>query len=353
MTATVLARVQGQVGRLTLNRPDALNALDLPMIRALRAALDDWADDDAVVAVVLDGAGPKGLCAGGDVRFMYDDVRCGGNGFATLLAEEYALDALIARYPKPYVALMDGVVMGGGVGVSAHGGVRVVTERTTLAMPECSIGYVPDVGGTWLLARAPGELGTHAALTGARLHAADAIACGLADVHVPSGRLPELVAALTGDGWHPRTHGAHEGAVRTVVDRFATDPGPSALAADRPWIDGCFAGDTVTEIVDLLRGAGHAATAERVLTGAPLALVMTLRAVRSARALSLPDALRQEYRLARSCTRWPDFTEGVRACLIDRDTPRWNPASLRGVTVDVVGEFLRGGADPADPEIVF
>jgi enoyl-CoA hydratase len=343
VTATVLARVQGSAGRLTLNRPAALNALDLPMIRALTAALAAWEQDDAVAVVVLDGAGGKGLCAGGDVRFMYDDVRNGGREFATLLAEEYALDARIARYPKPYVALMDGVVMGGGVGVSAHGSVRVVTERTVLAMPECSIGYVPDVGGTWLLARAPGELGTHAALTGARLRAADAIACGLADVHVPSQRLPELVAALTGCEQHPRA----------VVDRFATDPGPSALVADRPWIDGCYAGDTVTEIVDLLRGAGHAATAEQVRSGAPLALVMTLRAVRSARTLSLPDALRQEYRLARSCTRWPDFAEGVRARLIDRDTPRWDPASLRAVTVDVVVEFLRGGTDPADPEIAF
>ncbi|MGD9525737.1 enoyl-CoA hydratase/isomerase family protein [Pseudonocardia sp.] len=346
MTATVLARVQGAAGRLTLNRPAALNALDLPMIRALTAALAEWERDDAVAVVVLDGAGPKGLCAGGDVRFMYDDVRSGGHEFATLLAEEYALDAGIARYPKPYVALMDGVVMGGGVGLSAHGGVRVVTERTVLAMPECSIGYVPDVGGTWLLARAPGELGTHAALTGARLRAADAIACGLADVHVPSGRLPELVAALTAVTGGP-------GCVEETVRGFATDPGPSALVADRPWIDGCYAGDTVTEIVDLLRGAGHAPTAEQVLTGAPLALVMTLRAVRSARTLSLPEALRQEYRLTRSCTRWPDFAEGVRARLIDRDTPRWEPATLRGVTVDVVCEFLRGGTDPADPEIAF
>lgn len=340
MTGHVLARVEGAVGRLTLNRPEALNALDLPMIRALRAALEAWADDDAVAAVVLDGAGPKGLCAGGDVRYMYDDVRAGGHGFSTLLAEEYALDARIAGYPKPYVALMDGVVMGGGVGVSAHGSVRVVTERTKLAMPECSIGYVPDVGGTWLLARAPGELGTHAALSGARLSGADAIACGLADVHVPAGRLPELVAALTGGD-------------TGVVREFATDAGPSALLAQRPWIDACYAGDTVAEIVDLLRGAGHAATADAILACAPLALVMTLRAVRSARTLPLQDALRQEYRLTRACTRWPDFAEGVRARLLDRDTPRWRPSTLRGVTVEVVGEFLAHGCAPADPEIEF
>lgn len=338
---TVLVRREGGLGRLTLNRPKALNALDLPMIRTLTAALRDWEHDDDVGAVLLDGAGERGLCAGGDVRFMYDDLARGGREFATLLAEEYALDARIARYPKPYVALMDGVVMGGGVGLSAHGGVRVVTERTVLAMPEVSIGYVPDVGGTYLLARAPGELGTHAALSGARLTGADAIACGLADVCVPSARLPALVAALTEEP-DPRT-----------VRGFAADPGPSPLLADRAWIDACYAADTVAEIVDLLRGAGHPDTADRILANSPIAVVMTLQALRSARTLPLVDALRREYALTRACVRWPDFAEGVRARLIDRDRPRWRPATLRGVTVEVVQDFLRHGADPADPVLAF
>ncbi|MGQ0577143.1 MAG: enoyl-CoA hydratase/isomerase family protein [Pseudonocardia sp.] len=339
MTDTVLVRRAGALGRLTLNRPAALNAVDLPMVRALAAALDAWEHDGDVAAVLLDGAGTRGLCAGGDVRFIHADLASGGHGFATLLAEEYALDARIARFPKPYVALMDGVVMGGGVGVSAHGSVRVVTERTVLAMPEVSIGYVPDVGGTYLLARAPGELGTHMALSGARIGGADAIACGFADVLVPSGRLPELVTALV----------AAPQAAREVVDRFADDPGPPPLLADRGWIDACYSGETVADIVDLLRGAGRTAAATAIGAHSPIALVMTLRAVRSARDLSLAEALVQEYALTRACVRWPDFAEGVRARLIDRDTPRWRPAALRDVTVGVVSEFLRGAVDPRDP----
>jgi enoyl-CoA hydratase len=218
---------------------------------------------------------------------------------------------------------------------------RVVTERTVLAMPEVSIGYVPDVGGTYLLARAPGELGTHVALSGARLTGADAIACGFADVLVPSGRLPAVVAALA------------EAPDAEVVHRFATDPGPPPLLAERAWIDPCYGGDTVAEIVGLLRGAGHDDTARRILANAPIALVMTLRAVRSARTLSLEAALEQEYALARACVRWPDFAEGVRAKLVDRDEPRWRPATLAGVTVEVVCDFLRGGADPGDPMLAF
>src|SRR5689334_19542968 len=191
------------------------------MIRALTAALDDWEHDDQVRAVLLDGAGTRGLCAGGDVRFLYADR--GGPASAVLLAEEYRLNARIAHYPKPYVALMDGLVMGGGVGVSAHGSVRVVTERTQIAMPEVGIGNVPDIGATHLLAQAPGELGTHAALTGARLTGADAVACGLADLLVPAHRLPHLVAALGARG-DPAS-----------VAEFALDPGPSPLVADRDW----------------------------------------------------------------------------------------------------------------------
>jgi enoyl-CoA hydratase/carnithine racemase len=191
----VLIRREGALGRLTLNRPEALNALSPAMIRALAAALDAWESDDEVAAVLLDGAGTRGLCAGGDVRFLYDDR--GGHASAVLLAEEYRLDARIAHYPKPYVAVMDGLVMGGGVGISAHGSVRVVTERTQLAMPEVGIGNVPDVGSTHMLAHAPGELGTHAALTGAWLTGGDAIARGLADVLVPAERL--LMVSGRGD----------------------------------------------------------------------------------------------------------------------------------------------------------
>ena len=350
MTEEVLVRREGALGRLTLNRPRALNALTLPMIRAMAAALDAWERDDGVAAVLLDGAGGKGLCAGGDVRYLYDDAARGGHAFATLLAEEYRLDARIARYPKPYVALMDGVVMGGGVGVSAHGSVRVVTERTVLAMPEVSIGYVPDVGGTYLLARAPGELGTHAALSGARLTGADAIVCGLADVLVPAERLSELSIALAER--HVGAPGVREGTVRGVVDELAVQPQPSTLAAARAWVDACYAADTVSEIVARLRSGGRDEVADAVANQSPVALVLTLRALRAARGATLEEALAEEYRLTRACVRWPDFTEGVRARLIDRcGSPRWHPATLDEVTDDVVAAFLAGAEQPDDPPL--
>ena len=331
----VLVRREGVLGRLTLNRPEALNALGSEMIRALAAGLAAWAHDDEVVAVLLDGAGTRGLCAGGDVRFLYGDR--GGHASAVLLAEEYRLDARIARYPKPYVALMDGLVMGGGVGVSAHGSVRVVTKRTQVAMPEVAIGNVPDVGGTHLLAHAPGELGTHAALTGAWLTGADAIACGLADLLVPSRRLPDLVAALGASG-DPAT-----------VAEFAVDPGPSSLAADRDWIDACYGADDASEIVRRLRADGRTQPADAIDAASPIAVVLTLRALRAARGGTLEQALEREYALLRACLRGPDFREGVRAKLIDRDgAPRWNPPTLAAVTDEVIDRFF-AALRPDDP----
>ncbi|MCE3551746.1 3-hydroxyisobutyryl-CoA hydrolase [Pseudonocardia sp. RS11V-5] len=344
--AGVLVRRQGPVGRLTLDRPGALNALTAGMIHTLLGTLEGWAEDPAVAAVVVDGAGPKGLCAGGDVRFLVDDARdpaSRGRAGAAMLAEEYRLDALVARYPKPYVALMDGVVMGGGVGISAHGSVRVVTERTMLAMPEVTIGYVPDVGGTWLLSHTPGELGTHVALTSARLGAAEAIACGLADRQVPSDRHSELVDALVAGG-DPAE----------VVDALAVDPGPAPLLADRGWIDACYGADTVPGILAALRQCdepGARKAADAIGRAAPLALVMTLRALRAARAATVEEALSAEYVTSRCSMRWPDFPEGVRALLVDRDgAPRWSPPTLDEVTGEVVERFLAGALD-TDPEL--
>jgi len=360
VTDELLVRRDGALGRLTLNRPRALNAITLAMVRAMAAALDSWEHDDAVTTVLLDGAGERGLCAGGDVRFLYDDAARGGHGFPVLLAEEYRLDARIARYPKPYVALMDGVVMGGGVGVSAHGSIRVVTERTVLAMPEVSIGYVPDVGGTWLLARAPGELGTHVALAGARLTGADAIACGLADVLVPSARLRDLVAALAAlpahraaARRHSRQHPADVSAVGRVVAGFAVDPGPPPLLAERAWVDRCYAADDVGKIVARLRAEGMTGTADAITAQSPVALVLTLGALRAARGdTALEQSLEREYRLTRACVRRPDFAEGVRARLVDRDhAPRWRPPTLDGVTDDVVAAFLHGTDLPTDPPL--
>ncbi|OWA19438.1 3-hydroxyisobutyryl-CoA hydrolase [Streptomyces sp. CS227] len=332
----VRVRVEGRVGRITLNRPRALNALNHAMVERIAEALDAWEHDPAVTAVVVDGAGERGLCAGGDVRAIREDALRGE--LAAPLAfwrDEYTLNARIARYPKPYVALMDGIVMGGGVGISAHGSVRVVTERSLVAMPETGIGFVPDVGGTYLLSRAPGELGTHLALTGRPVGAGDALLCGLADHYVPSAELPALVEALA-------QAPAGEDAAATVA-RLARPAPEGELAAQRGWIDACWSAPTVEEALERLQEAGEPAakeTAEAVRGRSPIALKTTLAAVRRARALtSLEAVLDQEYRVSAHALTWPDLSEGVRSQVVDKDrAPKWVPATLDAVTDEAVAE---------------
>jgi len=338
----VIRRVEGSVGRLTLNRPKAINALSHAMVLAMTEALDDWAGDDAITCVVVDGAGERGLCAGGDVRLFYQDARTGGSASVGFWADEYRLNSLIAHYPKPYVALMDGLVMGGGVGISAHGSVRVVTERSRVGMPETGIGFVPDVGGTWLLSRMPGQTGTHAALTGASLSAADAIAGGLADHLVPTARLSELVGLLV-EGTPPVD----------AVAALAVPAGAGGLAGARGWIDVCYAAETVAEIVDRLRAhsdASAAAAADEIAAKSPTALTVTLAALRRAAALAdLDTALVQEFRISVACLRQHDLAEGVRAQIIDKDrSPRWLPSTLADVDPAAVAEFF---APPAGGDL--
>ncbi|WP_411083356.1 enoyl-CoA hydratase/isomerase family protein [Streptomyces sp. cmx-18-6] len=333
----VLLEARGRSLHITLNRPRAINALTHTMVRLLDEALAGAERDEAVTSVVLSGAGERGLCAGGDIRALHDDTRAGGRDSLEFWRDEYRLNARIARFPKPYVALMDGIVMGGGVGVSAHGSVRVVTERSRVAMPETGIGFVPDVGGTRLLARAPGELGTHLALTGRAVGAADALLCGLADHHVPARRLPELTAALA----------ASETAedARRSVRGFAEEPPAGELAAQRDWIDACYAVDTVEEIVRRLRDSAAPAAARaasELSARSPVALKVTLAAVRRAARLgSLEAVLDQEYRVSSRVREEPDFVEGVRARIIDKDgSPQWKPATLAEVDDRTVARFF-------------
>ncbi|WP_339127316.1 enoyl-CoA hydratase/isomerase family protein [Streptomyces sp. f51] len=331
---SVLLRTDGRAAHLTLNRPRALNALNHAMVRRIDEALTVWEHDPAVDIVVVSGAGERGLCAGGDIRVVHDDARDGdGTASAAFWRDEYHLNARIARYPKPYVAVMDGIVMGGGVGISAHGGVRIVTERSRVAMPETGIGFVPDVGGTRLLGLAPGELGTHLALTGASIGAGDAILCGLADHYVPSAALPRLMSDL---------------ADRPVAEALAahTRPAPPAgLGERREWIDACYGAATVEEIIRRLLAAGDPEakeTAEILLGKSPTALKVTLTAVRRARRLgSLEAVLNQEYRVSCAALSAPDLVEGVRAQIIDKDRrPRWSPATLDEVTDADVERFF-------------
>src|SRR5579863_1612947 len=244
----IVVREQGVLRRITLNRPQALNALTLEMATTVLAQLRAWRDDAAAGAVLIDGAGERALCAGGDLRALYDAAKAGDDLPARFWATEYRLDLLIARYPKPVIAVMDGLVMGGGVGISAHAAHRVVTERSGVAMPEVSIGYFPDVGASFLLARAPGRVGFHLGLTGERIGAADAIYAGFADVHIRSPKLAELPAALA------RCRTAAE--VRTCLGHMSDPPAAGKLAAARSWIDDCYGADKVEETFEHL----HAST---------------------------------------------------------------------------------------------
>lgn len=329
--------MERSVGRLTLDRPRALNALDIAMVARLRAALDAWRDDPDIAVVVLDGAGERGLCAGGDVRALHDQVAAGRAAEASsFFRDEYALDALIAEYPKPVVAFADGITMGGGVGLACHAAVRIVTERSRLAMPETRIGFTPDVGGSLLLARAPGRLGEYLALTGETMDAADAIYAGFADHLVPADRLPDLAEALAS-----RADPANPTEIALLFDET---PEPARLAAARVWIDEAFAAASVPEILERLDvraepEAAAAAAAMRALS--PTALTVALAAVRRARELpGLRAALAQEYGLVLWFAHTqPDLVEGIRAQVVDKDrSPRWHPPSLAEVPEDVVAQ---------------
>ncbi|WP_413317089.1 3-hydroxyisobutyryl-CoA hydrolase [Agrococcus sp. 1P02AA] len=325
----IRAERRGALGVVELARPEALNALTHAMVVDMADALLAFAADPAVERVLITGAGERALCAGGDVVTLRDDVdRTRGQGAASFWRDEYALNALIARFPKPVVALQHGIVLGGGVGISGHASHRVVTDTTRIGFPEVTIGFVPDVGATWLLTRRRGELGTRAALTGDHFGAADAIALGLSDRYVPADRLAELVSRLetTDPG--------------DAIDALASAPPEGGLEPARALIDHAFASDDPAQIVERLHAAGEpgrslAATIEQ---RSPFAVAVTLAALRRARRLgSLEEALVQEYRVSRHTSLAADFSEGVRAQLVDKDrAPQWRPGSLAGVTPAMV-----------------
>lgn len=329
----VLVRTEGALGRLTLDRPEAINALDLGMIRQLTSTLEEWRTDSDVQIVLIDGAGERGMCAGGDVRALHAQIVAGeAERTAEFFRAEYALNAMIAEYPKPVVALADGITMGGGIGLAGHAAIRVVTERSKLAMPETRIGFTPDVGGTWLLGRAPGRFGEYFGLTGSTMNGADAVYLGFADHFVPSDRLDALREALA---FRADPTGPSE-----IVLLFDETPEPSTLPAARAAIDDAFSAPTVPEIIERLREqdtTDASATADLLDGLAPTALVVTLDAVREARAAAgLRAALEGEYRRVMwFVDEHPDLVEGIRAQLVDKDrNPKWDPASLAELAPD-------------------
>ncbi|MBX5159412.1 MULTISPECIES: enoyl-CoA hydratase/isomerase family protein [unclassified Rhizobium] len=343
----VIIEQQGTAGIIRLNRPRALNSLTLPMIRTITDALDGFAGDADVASVVMSGEGERGLCAGGDIRALHESARAGDGLAGAFWREEFRLNHQIAAYPKPYVALMDGITMGGGVGLSSHGRHRIVTERTRLAMPETGIGYVPDVGATWLLPRAPGEAGTWLGLTGLDIGAADAIHASLADLQIASSRLGAVIDALS---VLPRAGSPSD--VDAVLQALSEPAGESRLRQNASVIDRVFCFDSVEEILAALAGeeGDFAAETRRVLmTRSPTSLKLALALLRAGRrSASLAECLGRELGACLQMLDNPDFFEGIRAAVIDKDrNPKWSPASIEAVGAATVERFLK----PAEPPL--
>jgi enoyl-CoA hydratase len=342
----LIARREGFAGIIRLNRPKAINAVTLEMFRDIDKALDRFEADPDVAVIVLEGAGERGLCAGGDIRALWESSKVRGDLGKILWREEYILNAHIAKFPTPYVAFMDGIVMGGGVGLSAHSAHRVVTERTKLAMPEVGLGFFPDVGGTWLLSRAPGELGTYFGLTGQTMNGPDAVYAKFADAVVPSSRLPALRDALT--KVRPGTTSAE---IRKLIEGFAAGETAGPVAAMQAKIDALFAHDRMEDIIAALRRDGSEfaqATLKTLSEKSPRGMVVTLQLLRLARvSSSLEECLAREYRAALEVFASDDFREGVRAAVIDKDrSPKWSPPRVEDVTPEMVAPyFAEIGAD--------
>jgi enoyl-CoA hydratase len=342
--AEILVARSHSLGRVTLNRPKVLNSLNLGMVRSIGAALDVFEHDPDVAAVLVDGAGDKAFCAGGDIRMIYESGKAGTSDAETFWREEYRLNARIHHFPKPYVAVLDGLTMGGGVGVSAHGSHRIATERLRLAMPETGIGFFPDVGATWLLSRTKGELGTYLGLSGDIIGPADAIAAGLVDVMVPRDQLAALRDALSSVA--ANSSSADIGA---VIRRFAIAPPEGPLAVQMDVIDRCFAHDTVEAIFSALEAdasAFAAATLATLRSKSPSALTIALRMLREGRqSASLEACLDREFAGAAAILTLPDFYEGVRAAILDKDrNPQWLPASLGDVDAAGLARFFKAHA---------
>lgn len=345
----VLAERRGPVGVLTLNRPQALNALSLPMIRDLAEGLRAWLDDPSVLAIVLRANGrpgkPPAFCAGGDIRFFHEAALAGDPRLEDFFTEEYALNHLIHQSPKPLVALMDGICMGGGMGLSQGARFRVVTEHSKLAMPETHIGLFPDVGGGWFLARCPGHWGEFLGLTGEVLGPADSLALGLADVQVPSDRLESLVDALC------QLASLDAQAITTCLHAFQVSPdrAPTRLQAQSDWIEAVFSGADMAQILAALavRSEPEARRISQVLAArSPLMCAVTLEQIRRARHLTLAEDLRMERDMVRHCFHLrpgsaSETVEGIRALVVDKDhQPRWNPQGADAVTEEMVQAFF-------------
>jgi enoyl-CoA hydratase len=335
-------RVEGRVGRITLTRPQALNAVNQLIVDMMTEALLAWETDKSIDLVLVDAEGEKAFSAGGDLAFVYRHGKAGDIDTPNRFwRDEYRLNALIARFSKPYVAVMDGIVMGGGVGISAHGSHRIVTDNSMVAMPECAVGLVTDVGGSWLLANAPGHIGEYLGLTGTRMKGEDAIYAGFADLYVHCRRLEDLKAALV------------EAADVAVIDHFAEAAPPSALALHQRDIDRTFSAPTLPEILDRLRADGSEwalKALDAIGKGSPLSALMILSVIRGA--TSMETALRNEYRFVSRVLEHGDFLEGIRAIVIDKDRkPAWRHRDIASVPAELLA-MMQSEAEGGDLDLL-
>ena len=341
--ADIDIRIEGKIGRITLNRPDALNALTYEMVLKVEDTLDAWANDDRVALILIDAIGDKAFCSGGDIQEMYDTASAGDYEYGRKFwRDEYRMNAKLANFPKAYVALMQGFTMGGGVGVSCHGSHRVVCENSQIAMPECGIGLVPDVGGSMLLAQAPGRLGEYLGSTGTRMKAGDAIYCGFADYFIPRADWAELTARLIATGDYAE------------VDAMAQTPPESELQAQQKQIDAAFGGETISDILNGFNDSAWCeATAKALNRGCPLSVASSIALIHRVRGFtSIESVLKQEYRFTHRSASEGDFVEGIRAAIIDKDrNPKWKIPTLRDVRdIDVTKMLMPLGSDDLNLE---
>jgi enoyl-CoA hydratase len=330
----IIVRKSGVLGRLTLNRPEALNALTTEMCRTIARHLSAWERDNTVKAVLIDAVPGRAFCAGGDIRAVYEWSRAGDPRALEFFTVEYAMNRRIAHFPKPYIALLDGIVMGGGAGISVHGKYRVATEATLFAMPETAIGFFPDVGGTYFLPRCPGAIGMYLGLTSARINAADMLHAGLAT---------HFVAQSSAAGIAPRL--AEGEGPQLLLEALAGNAGTSSLAGLRNAIDRNFSAPSVEEILSRLTADGEwgAGTATLLRQSSPTSLKLAHRALLEGASLSLEECLDMELQISAEILRGHDFFEGVRAALIDKDqSPRWQPARLEEIGASQISRYFSG-----------
>lgn len=331
----------GNLGIITLNRQSVLNSLNLSMIHAIHKQLQSWMVAEHIKAVVIRAAEGRAFCAGGDLRLTHQQARINNPALSHFFHDEYQLNRLIFHYPKPYIALLDGITMGGGAGISVHGSHRIATERLMFAMPETGIGFFPDVGGTYFLPRLPGNLGVYLGLTGARLTGDDCVALGITQQKVAQETLPDLIQALA---QQPFNNNARD-AVTSTIHRFKMITKPSLLLEQQQILDSCFSHASVEEIVQALSQTSSPLCEEAIIALAqksPTSLKVTLRALQKGKQLDFDRCMEQEQILTNHFIQGHDFPEGIRALIVDKDKhPHWQPSSLAEVTVSQVETYFR------------